>query len=154
MLMKALVCSAATAALIAMAGPASAQFAKPEDAIKYRQSSFSVMGTHFGRIGAMVNGRVPFDAKLAAENAEIVSQMAQLPWAAFGPGTDKGATTRAKAEIWTEQAKFKELSDKMILETTKLAAAAKTGNADTLKAAFGSTGATCKACHDNYQAKL
>ena len=152
--MKALACIAATAALVAMASPASAQFAKPEDAIKYRQSSLSVMGTHFGRIGAMVNGRVSFDAKVAADNAEIVGQMAQLPWSAFGPGTDKGGNTRAKAEIWTEQAKFKELSDKMIAETTKLTAAAKTGNADTLKAAFGATGATCKACHDNYQAKL
>ncbi len=152
--MKAFACIAAASVLIAMASPASAQFAKPEDAIKYRQSSLSVMGTHFGRVGAMVNGRVPFDAKVAAENAEIVGQMASLPWTAFGPGTDKGATTRAKAEIWTEQAKFKELSEKMVAETTKLTAAAKTGNADTLKAAFGATGATCKACHDNYQAKL
>ena len=153
--MKILACIAAAAALVAMASPASAQFAKPEDAIKYRQSALTVIGTHFGRIGAMVNGRVPFDAKVAQENAEIVADMAKLPWAAFGPGTDKGSIpTRAKAEIWTEQAKFKELSEKMVAETAKLQAAAKTGNADTLKAAFGATGATCKACHDNYQAKL
>ena len=153
--MKILACTAAAAALVAMASPASAQFAKPEDAIKYRQGSLTVMATHFGRIGAMVNGRVPFDAKVAQENADIVSDMAKLPWAAFGPGTEKGSIpTRAKAEIWTEQAKFKELSEKMVAETTKLAAAAKTGNADTLKAAFGATGASCKACHDNYQAKL
>lgn len=153
--MKALACIAAAAALVAMATPASAQFAKPEDAIKYRQSALTVMATHFGRIGAMVNGRVPFDAKVAADNAEIVSDMSKLPWAAFGPGTDKGSIpTRAKAEIWTEQAKFKDLNEKLVVETTKLAAAAKTGNADTLKAAFGATGAACKACHDNYQAKL
>ena len=153
--MKILACIATAAALVAFTAPASAQFAKPEDAIKYRQSSLSVMATHFGRIGAMVNGRVPFDAKVAAENAEIVADMAKLPWAAFGAGTEKGAIpTRAKAEIWAEQAKFKDLSEKMIAETAKLQAAAKTGNADTLKAAFGATGATCKACHDNYQAKL
>ena len=153
--MKALAYIAAAAALVAFNAPALAQFAKPEDAIKYRQSSLSVMGTHFGRIGAMVNGRVPFDANVAAENAEIVSNMSKLPWAAFGPGTDKGSIpTRAKPEIWTEQAKFKELSEKLVAETTKLVAAAKTGNADTLKAAFGATGASCKACHDNYQAKL
>ena len=153
--MKILACIAAAAALVAMASPASAQFAKPEDAVKYRQGSLTVMATHFGRIGAMVNGRIPFDAKVAQENADIVSDMAKLPWAAFGPGTEKGSIpTRAKAEIWTEQAKFKELSEKMVAETTKLAAAAKTGNADTLKAAFGATGASCKACHDNYQAKL
>ena len=95
------------------------------------------------------------DAKVAAENADLVAEMAKLPWAAFGPGTDKaGIPTRAKAEIWAEQAKFKDLSDKMIAETTKLTAAAKSGNADALKTAFGATGASCKACHDNYQAKL
>ena len=152
--MKAFACIAVAATLVALAAPASAQFAKPEDAIKYRQSAFSVMGTHFGRVGAMANGRVPFDAKAAAENADIVADMAKLPWAAFGAGADKGGNTRAKPEIWTEQAKFKEYSDKLLAESTKLAAAAKTGNLDTLKTAFGATAATCKACHDAYQAKL
>ena len=153
--MKALACIAAAAALVAMAAPASAQFAKPEDAIKYRQSALTVMANHFGRIGAMVNGRVPFDAKVAADNAEIVSDMSKLPWAAFGPGTDKGSIpTRAKPELFAQPAKFKEYSDKLVAETAKLSAAAKTGNADTLKAAFGATGATCKACHDDFQAKL
>lgn len=141
----------AAATLAAMATPASAQFAKPEDAIKYRQSALSVMGTHFSRVGAMANGRVPFDAKAAAENADIVAEMAKLPWAGFGPGTDKGGNTKAKPEIWAEQAKFKEGSDKLIAESTKLAAAAKTGNLDTIKTAFAATAATCKACHDAYR---
>ena len=152
--MKAFACIAISATLAAFAAPASAQFAKPEDAIKYRQSALSVIGTHFGRVGAMANGRVPFDAKVAADNADIVAEMAKLPWAGFGPGTDKGGNTRAKPEIWTEQAKYKEYSEKMIAETAKLSVAAKTGNLDTLKTAFGATAATCKACHDAYQAKL
>ena len=92
--MKAFALIAVAATLVAMAAPASAQFAKPEDAIKYRQSALFVMSQHFGRIGAMVNGRVPFDAKAAADNAEIVAEMAKLPWAAFAAGTDKGATYR------------------------------------------------------------
>ena len=33
----------------------------------------------------------------------------------------------------------------------KLQAAAKTGNLDQIKAAFGALGETCKACHDKYQ---
>ena len=153
--MKVIACIAAAAAMVAFAAPASAQFAKPEDDIKYRQSALTVMATHFGRIGAMVNGRVPFDAKVAADNADIVADMAKLPWAAFGPGTDKGSIpTRAKPELFAQPAKAKEYADKLIAESAKLAAAAKTGNADTLKAAFGATGATCKACHDDFQAKL
>src|SRR6478736_4043435 len=107
---------AIAAAACALAAPASAQFAKPEDAIKYRQSALFVMAQHFGRIGAMVNGRVPYDAKAAADNAEVVSEMSKLPWAGFGPNTDKGLPTKAKAEIWTEQAKFKEHNEKLVAE--------------------------------------
>lgn len=151
--MKVFASIAAAATLIAMAAPASAQFAKPEDAIKYRQSALSVMGTHFSRLGAMANGKVPFDAKVAADNAAVVSEMAKLPWAAFGTGTDKGGNTKAKPEIWTEQVKFKEGSDKLILESGKLAVAAKTGNLDALKTAFAATAETCKSCHDGFRNK-
>ncbi|RYX91350.1 MAG: cytochrome c [Comamonadaceae bacterium] len=148
--MKFFACIALAATMAALSTPASAQFAKPEDAIKYRQSALSVMGTHFSRVGAMANGRVPFDAKVAAENADIVAEMAKLPWAAFGPGTDKG-TTKAKPEIWTDQAKFKENSDKLVAESAKLAAATKTGNLDAVKTAFAATAGTCKACHDAFR---
>ena len=34
---------------------------------------FTVMATHFGRVAAMANGRVPFDAKAAADNAELAT---------------------------------------------------------------------------------
>ena len=151
--MKNLAQMALASALVALSLPAAAQFAKPEDAIKYRQSSLFVMGQHFARVGAMANGRVPFDAKVAADNAEIVAAMAKLPWAGFGPGTDKGAPTKAKPEIWTEQAKFKDAGDKAMAETAKLAAAAKTGNLDALKTAFAATAGTCKACHDAYRSQ-
>jgi cytochrome c556 len=128
--MKSFIHLASACALLAVSVSASAQFAKPEDSIRYRQSSLFIMGQHFARIGAMANGRAPFDAKVAAENAEIVATMAKLPWAGFGPGTDKGAPTKAKAEIWSEQVKFREAGEKTMAETAKLAAAAKTGNLD------------------------
>ncbi|MGQ2924371.1 MAG: c-type cytochrome [Hydrogenophaga sp.] len=137
-------------AIATLSAPAFAQFQKPEDAVKYRKAAFTVMASHFGRIGAMANGRVPFDAKAAAESAAIVETMSKLPWEAFGAGTDKG-DTRALPAIWTEQAKFKEGSDKLQAATAQLAAAAKTGNLDSVKTAFGATGQTCKACHDAYR---
>ena len=140
----------AAALLVGMALPAQAQFAKPEDAIKYRKASFTVMSSHFGRLGAMASGRAPYDAKLAAENAEVVATLSKLPWAAFGEGTDKGET-RAKPEIWTESAKYKAAADKMQVEIGKLTVAAKAGNLDALKTAFGPAAATCKACHDNFR---
>ena len=137
-------------ALIVLAVPASAQFAKPEDAVKYRQSSLFVLGQHFSRIGAMVNGRVPYDAKVATDNAEVVASMARLPWAGFTTGTEN-LSRKAKADIWTEQAKFKDHNEKLVTESGKLLAAAKTSSLDNLKVAFGSTAGTCKACHDGFR---
>jgi cytochrome c556 len=148
--MKALLSAALILASAALSMPALAQFQKPEDAIKYRKASFTVLAAHFSRVGAMASGKVPFDAKLAAENAAIAESMGKLPWAAFGPGTDKG-DTRALPDIWTEQAQFKAGADKMQAELGKLAAAAKTGNLDAVKTAFGAAGQTCKACHDDYR---
>lgn len=131
---------------------AAAQFAKPEDAVKYRKAALSVMAEHNKRLGAMAQGKAPFDAKSAAENAEIVASMSKLPWAAFGDGTDVGET-KAKPEIWKQNAKFKEAAEKFQTESAKLAAAAKAGKEDTFKAAFSATAGTCKACHDDFRAK-
>ena len=146
-LIAALACAAA---LSGVSTSASAQFAKAEDAIKYRQSALFVMAQHFGRVGAMANGKVPYDAKAAELNADIVAQMAKLPWAGFEAAHEGG---KAKPEVWKEQAKFKDLADKMQAETTKLAAAAKTGDLDKLKAAFGPAAASCKACHDDFRSR-
>ena len=134
----------------ATALPAAAQFAKPEDAIKYRKGALFVMGQHFGRVAAMANGKIPFDAKAAAENAEIATAMSRLPYVAFIEGTDKGET-RAEPKIWTEMDKFKAAATKMQEEMVKLNVAAKSGNLDAIKAAVGDTGKSCKACHDNYR---
>ena len=130
--------------------PVAAQFAKPEDAIRYRKAAFTVMGTHFGRVAAMANGRVPFDAKAAADNAELATIVSKLPYAGFVAGSDKG-DTKADPKIWTENDKFLAAAAKMQEEIAKLNVAAKTGNIETIKAAVGETGKSCKACHDSYR---
>lgn len=137
------------ASLLAFSSLASAQFNKPEDATRYRKAGFTIMAAHFSRIGAMVNGKAPFDAAAAASNAQLVEQVGTLPWAGFVAGSEEGS--KAKPEVWTNAAKFKEATDKFRAESAKLTAAAKTGNADQLKTAFGATAATCKGCHDTFK---
>ena len=143
-------------ALLALASglalPALAQFRKPEEAVKYRQSVMFTMGNHFyARLGPIANGRAPFDAKAVAENAELVATLSRLPWIAFAPGTENVGKTDAKPAIWTEQAKFKELSEKMQAEVQKLRSASKSGDPEVFKASYRATANTCKACHDDYR---
>lgn len=126
------------------------KFAKPEDAIKYRQGALFVTSQHFGALGAMANGRAEFNADLAKQNGAVLETLAALPWQAFGPGTEGG---KAKSEVWTEKAKFDDLANKYVVEAGKLAAAAKTGDLAQLKAAFGPAAQTCKACHDAFRSR-
>ncbi len=148
--MKRLFLAIAAMACLGSALPAAAQFAKPEDAIKYRKAAFTVMAAHFGRVAAMANGRIPFDAKAAASNAEIATMIAALPYAGFVDGSDKG-DTKAKPEIWSERAKFDASATKMQDEMVKFNAAAKTGDIAVIKAAVGGVGQACKGCHDTYR---
>ena len=98
----------------------------------------------------MVNGRAPFDAKVAQDSAHVVATLSSLPWAGFTPNTE-ALKSRAKPEIWKDAAKFKDSSDKMVAEAAKLEAATKTGNLDAIKVAFGAVGGSCKACHDAFR---
>ncbi|HUX26128.1 MAG TPA: cytochrome c [Burkholderiales bacterium] len=137
-----------------IAGSASAQspFAKPQDAIKYRQSAMFIMGQQFGRIAAVVKGKRPFDKAEVARSAAIVEEMSKLPWEGFVAGTDKGKT-HAKPDIWTEAAKFKSRQEKLEQEAAKLAEVAKGGDLDAIKVQFGATGKACKSCHDDFKKK-
>ena len=132
------------------AGVAFAQFQNAEKAIEYRQSVMTIIGTHFGRIGAVVKGSVPYNKDDVSKNAEIVTMMSALPWQAFGPGTEGG---KAKPEVWSDNAKFKAAADKMQLAVVDLNKAAQSGDQESIKKAFGAAGATCKGCHDDFKKK-
>jgi cytochrome c556 len=142
---------AGTASILAMsAGVAFAQFQNAEKAIDYRQSVFTVMGNHFGRISAVVKGEAPYNKDEVAKNAAIVATLSTLPWQAFGPGTEGG---KAKSEVWSDNAKFKAAADKMQLAVANLNTAAQSGDLESIKKAFGAAGSTCKGCHDDFKKK-
>jgi cytochrome c556 len=142
---------AASATILTIgSGFAFAQFQKPEDAIKYRQSVFTVLGNSFGKISVVVKGEVPYNKDDVAKNAAIIAMMSTLPWQAFGPGTEGG---KAQPAIWSDNAKFKAASEKMQLAVVDLNKAAQSGDLENIKKAFGATGQTCKGCHDDFRKK-
>jgi cytochrome c556 len=134
------------------AGAAFAQFAKTEDAVKYRQSVMSVIGTHFTRMGAVVKGEVPYAKDAFEKNANVAATLIPLPWDAFmAPGSDKGSGM--KADALTKKDDFMKLAAANQAEVVKLLAAAKGGDINAIKPQFGTTGGSCKACHDAYRNK-
>lgn len=146
-ILTALAVAAATFAAL----PAAAQFAKPEDAVKYRKGAYQVMAAHFGRIGAVVQGRSPYDAAAVQANADLVVTMSRLPFAGFVEGTSSSEKGGPKTNIWSDRANFDAAARKMQEDVVKLQTAARSGSLDNVKTAFGAAAAACKACHDEYR---
>jgi cytochrome c556 len=135
-----------------LAGSAFAQFAKTEDAIKYRQSVMFLVGQHFSRMGAVVKGEQPYNKEAFEKNAVLVDSLYRLALEAFmAPGSDKGSGM--KADALAQKDKFTQMHNTTEAELAKLAAVAKGGDLNAIKPQFGAAGASCKACHDAYRNK-
>ncbi len=132
---------------------ASAQFSRADDAVKYRQSALFIIGQHFGRIGAMVNDKAPYDAEAAKASARIVAQMSTVPWEGFMAGSEKAGNTKAQPAVWSDAEKFKAASQRLIAQAPKLVTAADTGDKGQLKTAFEETFATCRDCHQSFRGR-
>lgn len=139
-------CVSLSAAL--WSAPSSAQFAKPEDAIDYRQSALTLIAAHFSRLQPVVRGQAPFDPEQVKADVRVVQTLAALPWQAFGPGTEGGG---ALPEVWSNTAEFKQRQQNFIEQVGKLSAAADTGDLARLREAVGDVGASCRACHQTFR---
>jgi cytochrome c556 len=124
---------------------------KATDAIEYRQAAFEVLAWNFGPMGAMVKGKVPFDAKTFAERAANVAFLSKMPIEGFIPGSDKGETD-AKPIIWQEWDDFKVRIGQLQEQSAKLAEVAKTATKiEEVANQFGETAKVCKGCHKKYR---
>jgi cytochrome c556 len=134
-------------------GVAYAQFAKPEEAIRYRKSVMFLISQHVKRMGAVVQGKAAYDKEDFAANADVVEMLSTLPWKAFTePGTDKGDTIMSSA-VFDKEEQFRETAEAFQTDAAKLAGTARGGNLDAIKAQFGALVKNCKNCHDQFRKK-
>lgn len=143
----------AVVAVFSMWSSAAVAQVKPEDAIHYRQAQFSVILWNWMPMNGMVRGRIPFDAKEFAKRAERVAAVAPQLLEGFPSGSNAGAETEAKAEIWASFADFTAKMKSFEQASAALATTAKGGDEAAIKAQFAKVGESCKACHDKYKAE-
>ncbi len=145
--------AAATAfALLALAFAATTQAQDAAKVIKYRQSAHYLLGWNIGPIGAMVKGEIPFDPEAAKMRALRLSQVAPMIAEGYPPGSQTGAPTKARPEIWENMDDFQQKAADMAAATRQLVVATETGDLKQVGTALGTVGGACKACHDRYKA--
>jgi cytochrome c556 len=137
-------------ALATLALAVAAHAADPAAVIKYRQSTMSALGGHMSSANAILKGEAGQKAHLAAHLDGIVAT-AKMARDLFPAGSDKGETNALPA-VWEKGADFQKAAAALEVATAKLSAA-KPGDAEAVKAAFGEVGKACKGCHDAFRMK-
>ena len=124
--------------------------------IDQRRQAMKAQGAAMGSVKGYLDGKN--DLAKAQEGANtLVATAPKIP-DLFPQGTsmaDFPGKTGAKAEIWQQNAKFKEAAMLLEKEAKALSAAVKSGDAGKVQAAFAETGKNgCGTCHNTFREKL
>ncbi len=140
-----------TTCLVAGAVQAQGAPSKGEQALKFRKSAYQVMAWNFGPMGAMAQGKVPYDAAEFAMRAQRVAAIAPMLSEGFPAETRDLPNSKLKPDMWANRADFDAKMKDLVDRTATLATVAKSGDFASSKAAFLDAANACKACHDKYK---
>jgi cytochrome c556 len=82
-----------------------------------------------------------------------MANLAKLIPEVFPKGSDTGAETGAKPEIWAEWDKFTAAAKALETQSTKLAEVAAGGDVAAIGAQLGEVGKACGGCHEPFRKK-
>jgi cytochrome c556 len=131
---------------------AQGQPSKAEQTLKYRKAVYQVIAWNFAPMGAMAQGKIPYDAKEFELRAQRVAELAPMLAESYTAETQSVTGSKAKAELWSSRADFDAKMKDFVDRSATLATVARAGDAAKSKAAFLDAANTCKACHDKYKA--
>ena len=131
---------------------AQGQPSKGEQALKYRKAVYQAIAWNFGPMGAMAQGKAPYNADEFAMRAGRVAALTPMLAESYSPETQSVGGSKAKAELWSNRADFDAKMKDLVDRSATLAKVAQGGDEAKTKAAFLDTAGTCKACHDKYKA--
>ncbi|WP_317931233.1 cytochrome c [Halioxenophilus sp. WMMB6] len=116
--------------------------------VHYRQSLFTLVGAHMGKMGAVMKGKADYNAEAMVASANVLAALSAVADQAFVLESAVQGS-EAKKEIWSDKAEFdKRLAD-FVSATATLAENA--GTEAGFKENFSAVGKSCKACHDQFK---
>lgn len=146
-MLKKTILAACAAAVVAAALPARAD--ETNATIVHRQGIMRVASGHMNGLKSIL-----FLKDAPTENltyhAEGLLAAFQHLGNAFPEGSDKGET-KAKANIWTERAKYDTAGKTAYAAAQAMVEAAKSGDKAKSIEAFKTLGGSCKACHEDFK---
>ncbi|MFN4236108.1 MAG: c-type cytochrome [Vogesella sp.] len=114
-----------------------------------RQRSFKKVLLSYEPIGVMLRDG-PFRKDQFIKHADALKLVAREPFKLFAPGTID-EVSRAKPEIWTQAAKWKQEEVRFLQAVDALQAGARSDDLATVKNKYNAISQSCKSCHDAFR---
>ena len=143
----------ASVAVAAICGAAYAQRPNAAATIQARQGNYKQMAGALKGISDQLRSGSPDLAQIRPRAALLADRSVHvLGWFPHGTGTEAGIRTRARPEIWTNPAGFREKGAAFVVAARALNRAAQSGDLAQVRAAFPNVQHACGGCHDSFRA--
>jgi cytochrome c556 len=121
--------------------------------MKARHDHYEEMGDAMKAIGAQLKAGNP-DVSVIQQHAATIARYGPqiLTWFPEGSGPETGIETRAKAEIWSDAATFRQRAQAFEAEANRFNATVQSGDVTAIRAGQKALGKTCSDCHDRFRA--
>jgi cytochrome c556 len=118
-----------------------------------RHEHYEEMGKAMKGIGDQLKAGSPSVETIQRHAALIAGYGPQiLTWFPEGSGPETGRDTRAKAEIWSDAATFRERAQAFEAESARFNGTARSGDVEAIRTGVRDLGTACKNCHDRFRA--
>ena len=127
-----------------------AQDTHPDQPVTHRRQLFKQFTRTLEPMGMVARDRLPFNRTEFLASARDLQQLAGKPSSLFTPDSNY-PPTHAKPEVWLKPFEFKAAQQALQDKASALAALAREGSLDDLKAAVNDLQRSCKSCHDQFR---
>jgi cytochrome c556 len=145
----------ASVAVAAICGAAYAQrpAANAAATIAARQGNYKQMAAALKGIIDQTRAGAPDIAQIRPRAALLADRSVRvLTWFPRGTGPEARVHTRAKPDIWTNAAGFRQRGAAFVVAARALNAAARAGDVGQVRTALRDVTHACSACHDDFRA--
>ena len=143
----------ASVAVAAICGAAYAQRPNAAATIQTRQGNYKQMAAALKGISDQLRSGSPDLAQIRPRAALLADRSVHvLGWFPHGTGAEAGVRTRAKPDIWSNAAGFRQAGATFVVAARALNDAARSGDLAQVRTAFPAVQRACGGCHDNFRA--
>jgi len=122
----------------------------PQQVVSKRQAIFKKFTKTLEPMGLVARDRQDYVKSEFVASALALQELSSQPWPYF-TADGNYPPTRAKPEVWSQAAEFKQAQDKFLAAVDTLVQVADSADRAAIRSSVEAVQASCKSCHDQFR---